>query len=131
MVDTQDTAGPMTRNVTDAAILLDALSARDADDPAIRRAARAESYQHSALDADGLRGKRVGVVRLRGEMSEGDDEMLNTALEVLVRCGALLVHAQVQPHGPLLALGTEPGLDARGHGHDRGHRVAVARSTHG
>ena len=38
----QDTAGPMTRNVTDAAVVLGAVTGIDADDPATagRRATR-------------------------------------------------------------------------------------------
>ena len=91
MVDAQDTAGPMTRNVTDAAILLDVLSGENQDDPATGRAPRAEVYYHSVQDADGLTGRRIGVVRLRGGVTEGDGEMLDAALDVLERCGAQLV----------------------------------------
>jgi amidase len=87
MVGTQDTAGPMTRNVTDAAILLDVLSGEDADDPATGRAPRSEASYRGVLNADGLMGRRVGVVRLRGEVADGDGEML----DVLERCGAQLV----------------------------------------
>lgn len=91
MVDSQDTAGPMTRNVTDAAILLEVLLGEDADDPATGRATRAEASYRGALHADGLMGRRVGVVRLRSEVIEGDGEMLEAALDVLKQCGAQLV----------------------------------------
>jgi amidase len=91
VVDTQDTAGPMTRNVTDAAILLDVLSGEDASDPATSRTPRAEASYRSVLDPKSLLGQRVGVVRLRGEVAEGDDEMLDGALAVLKQCGAQLV----------------------------------------
>ncbi len=87
MVDAQDTAGPMTRNVTDAAILLDALSGEDANDPTTLRVLRVGTSYRGVLDEDGLRDRRVGVVRLRGY----DDEMLHGALEVLEQCGAELV----------------------------------------
>jgi amidase len=73
----------------DAAILLDVLSGEDANDPATARVPRAETSYSSALDADGLTGSRVGVVRLRGH--DDDDEMLEGALEALRQCGAELV----------------------------------------
>jgi amidase len=60
----QDTAGPMTRTVTDAAILLDALVGYDPKDPytsAYVIAGHAGSYtQH--LNRDGLRGARIGIL---------------------------------------------------------------------
>ena len=89
VVDTQDTAGPMTRNVTDAAILLEVLSGEDASDPATLRTPRPKVSYRSALGAESLMGRRVGVVRLRGEVA--DDEMLDGALDVLEQCGAQLV----------------------------------------
>src|SRR6185369_12159469 len=60
----QDTAGPMARTVADAAALLNALVGEDLED-----AATAESRGHIAadytkfLDAKGLKGARIGVVR--------------------------------------------------------------------
>jgi len=104
VVDTQDTAGPMTRNVTDAAILLDVLSGEDASDPATSRTPRAEASYRSVLDPESLMGQRVGVVRLRGEVAEGDDEMLDGALAVLKQCGAQLVEL---PPVSLLSLKTD------------------------
>ena len=61
----QDTAGPMTRTVTDAAILLDALVGYDAKDPytaAYAIAGHQGSYTDH-LDAQGLKGKRIGVLK--------------------------------------------------------------------
>jgi amidase len=56
----QDTAGPMTRTVRDAAVLLNVLAARDPLDPAARRQQRPRDYTEY-LDADGLKGARIGV----------------------------------------------------------------------
>jgi amidase len=56
----QDTAGPMTRTVRDAAILLNVLAARDSADPATRKLQRPADYTE-CLDADGLKGARIGV----------------------------------------------------------------------
>jgi amidase len=89
VIASQDTAGPMARSVTDAAILLDALAWEDATDPATRSAPREEGSYQSALDAGGLKGRRVGVARLRGD--DGDREMLAASLHALEQCGAELV----------------------------------------
>ena len=59
-----DTLGPMTRTVRDAALLLDALAGYDANDPITAYAAGhvPDSYAGN-LDADDLRGARIGVIR--------------------------------------------------------------------
>jgi len=56
----QDTAGPLTRTVRDAAILLNVLAAPDPADPATAGLKRPPDYT-AALDADGLKGARIGV----------------------------------------------------------------------
>jgi amidase len=56
----QDTAGPLTRTVRDAAILLNVLAARDPKDPATRYLQRPPDYTEF-LDADGLKGARIGI----------------------------------------------------------------------
>lgn len=58
----QDTAGPMARKVRDAAMLLSAMTGVDADDPATTDAEIHHDYAAN-LTADGLNGKRVGVLR--------------------------------------------------------------------
>ena len=62
----QDTAGPMARTVADAAVLLGALAGVDPRDPATRgQRGRASRLHRRSLDADGLRGARIGVARKR------------------------------------------------------------------
>ncbi|MGM1058479.1 amidase [Saccharothrix sp. Mg75] len=56
----QDTAGPMARTVTDAAILLGVLSGRDGADPATAHAPERPDYT-GFLDPNALRDKRIGV----------------------------------------------------------------------
>src|SRR5438132_9778899 len=56
----QDTAGPTCRNVTDAAILLGALTGADERDP-ITTTAKGEKDYTKFLDPNGLRGARIGV----------------------------------------------------------------------
>ncbi len=91
MVEAQDTAGPMARSVMDAAILLEVLSGEDANDPATGRVRRAVDFHRGLREAEDLTGRRVGVVRLRGDVAEGDGEMLDAALAVLEKCGAQLI----------------------------------------
>ncbi|MBX3084043.1 MAG: amidase [Anaerolineae bacterium] len=60
--DYMDTAGPITRTVTDAAILLGALSGSDANDSITAKATSLHGKDFTAyLKADGLRGARIGV----------------------------------------------------------------------
>ncbi len=59
----QDTAGPMARTVRDAAILLSAMTGVDADDPASLAAPGMVPDYTANLAADGLQGRRIGVLR--------------------------------------------------------------------
>jgi amidase len=77
----QDTAGPMTRTVADAAALLTALAGADDDDPATARAA-AEACDYTAfLQADALEGARIGVWR---DGSKGADAATTAVLEAAI-----------------------------------------------
>ena len=58
----QDTAGPMARTVRDAALLLTVMTGVDSDDPATSDAEIHHDYSAN-LTADGLNGKRIGVLR--------------------------------------------------------------------
>jgi amidase len=75
----QDTAGPMTRTVTDAAILLGAMVGADARD-SITTTAKGESDYTKFLQKDGLRGARIGVARQYFGRSERVDKVLETQL---------------------------------------------------
>src|SRR5689334_9994752 len=60
---TQDTAGPMTRTVTDAAIVLGAIAGSDKRDPATAEADKRRAKDYTKfLDPDGLKGARLGLV---------------------------------------------------------------------
>lgn len=88
----QDTAGPMCRTLRDAAIVLGALTGMDEADPAT-----SESREHSYTDytqflkEDGLRGARIGVVRRTFGFNEEVDKIMEAALEVMKKQGAILV----------------------------------------
>ncbi|GAC1547254.1 MAG: amidase family protein [Myxococcales bacterium] len=61
---TQDMAGPITRTVADAAILLAAIQGEDPKDPTTREGAgKGKASYLSDLDKDGLRGARIGILR--------------------------------------------------------------------
>jgi amidase len=72
----QDTAGPMARTVTDAALLLGALTGA--------------SYGQ-AFDAKGLKGARIGVARQLFGFNDFVDKMMLDILGVLSNLGAQLV----------------------------------------
>jgi amidase len=62
----QDTAGPMARTVADAALLLGAIAGSDPSDAATRESEAKRARDYTAfLDAGGLKGARLGVVRKR------------------------------------------------------------------
>jgi amidase len=89
----QDTAGPMARTVTDAAILLTALAGFDAADPATKGlAGRPPADYAKALDGKGLAGIRIGVPRkkLFGQ-SPHADALVEAALSDLKHLGAVIV----------------------------------------
>jgi amidase len=94
----QDTAGPMTRTVRDAAILLGVLAGADPQDPATTAQPAAADYL-SALDLNGLKGARIGVARnkLMG-YHPGTDRLIEQALDVLRRQGATIVDPADIPH---------------------------------
>src|SRR5438034_6686495 len=60
----QDTAGPMTRTVNDAAVLLGAMEGADPHDPATTRCVPPPGQDYTRfLRLAGLRGKRIGIPR--------------------------------------------------------------------
>ncbi len=88
----QDTAGPMTRTVADAARLLTVLAGSDARDAATKSAvARAGDYVKS-LDAGALKGARIGVARKRFfGYSPAADRLIDAAIADMKARGAVIV----------------------------------------
>jgi amidase len=96
----QDTAGPMTRTVTDAAILLGALAGTDPNDEATKDASSKGLTDYmKALDVNGLKGARIGVVRakLMG-YHPATDALIEAAIADLKRLGAEIVDPADIPH---------------------------------
>jgi len=103
----QDTPGPMARTVTDAAILLGVLEGRpDPNDAATTRCTPPPGNDYTAfLNADGLRGARIGIPRAtyyepfqisgererRGGLSPERQEIMTEVIEILRAQGATVV----------------------------------------
>jgi amidase len=85
----QDTAGPMTASVYDAAELLTVIAGTDPADPATREADKRRVDYAAQLDAGSLKGKRIGVMRFASTPQL--DPVFNTALAILRAKGATLV----------------------------------------
>ncbi|MFB6171108.1 MAG: amidase [Haloarculaceae archaeon] len=99
--ETQDTVGPITRTVADAARMLDVVAGYDPDDPTTARGADrvpADGYV-SHLDADGLDGARIGVARQFFGRRDGDDDadaaavtaVVEDAIDEMAAAGATIV----------------------------------------
>ncbi len=88
----QDTAGPMTRTVTDAAIVLGALVGIDPNDSATiaSQGKFHHDYTHF-LDAHGLRGARIGVARNFFGFNPKVDQIMENGLAVIKECGAEII----------------------------------------
>jgi len=99
----QDTAGPMTRTVADAALLLGAMAGADpADDATSAADSRGRRDYSASLVRDGLRGARIGVVRNRlFGSSPAADTLAEAAIADMKREGAVIVDP-----APIPTLGT-------------------------
>jgi amidase len=100
----QDTAGPMARTITDAAILLGVLEGPDSNDSATTRCTRVTDYTQY-LKADGLKGARIGIPRAayydkvtppgadkpRFGLNDDQQKVMADAIAVLKAQGAVIV----------------------------------------
>jgi amidase len=104
----QDTAGPMARTVTDAAILMGVLESGspDTNDPATKACPPPPGGDYTPfLKADALKGARIGIPRAfyydkttppgatepRGGLNPEQAKVMAEAIEVLVKQGAVIV----------------------------------------
>ena len=80
LIETRDTAGPIAKTVTDAALILSAMT----------------GYQYDyteALDSNALNGMKIGIVDNLANRATGSvDELFNNAVSVLESCGAEVIH---------------------------------------
>jgi amidase len=102
----QDTAGPMARTVTDAAIVLGVIESADANDPATGRCTAPPGRDYTKfLVRDGLKGARIGIPRAnyydkitppgaereRGGLNPDQAKVMAEAIEILKKEGAVIV----------------------------------------
>lgn len=88
----QDTAGPMARTVTDAAILLGAIVGVDPRDAVTQESAGKSFTDYTRfLVPDGLRGARIGVARKYFGFNDEVDRLMNEAIEAMKRSGATVI----------------------------------------
>jgi amidase len=88
----QDTGGPMCRTLRDAAVMLGALTGIDPED-SYTAESQGKSYTDYTqfLDANGLKGARIGVVRKFFGFSDGVDGIMAEAIDVMKKQGAIIV----------------------------------------
>ncbi len=88
----QDTAGPMCRTVTDAAILLGALTGIDSRDTATN-ASRGRSFADytKSLDVNGLKGARIGVHRKAFGFNDAVDKLMKDSIDIIKTRGATVI----------------------------------------
>jgi len=88
----QDTAGPMTRTVRDAAILLGALTGVDSRDDATKASQGKFVTDYTQfLDKDGMKGMRLGIARKHFGFNERVDKLMSDLLAEIKKLGAVLV----------------------------------------
>src|SRR5205814_10461329 len=82
----QDTAGPMCRTVTDAAIMLGVFTGIDARDNATKDSAGKSFVDYkNFLDANGLKGARIGVHRKGFGFNDAVDKLLGDCIDIIKR----------------------------------------------
>ncbi len=110
----QDTAGPLTRTVRDAAMLLNVLAAKDPLDPASRRQRRPADYT-ADLVPDAMKGARIGVPSdpgdplndcYYGKLPPMWSKVIADAFKVLEDLGAVIVRANMPTLGWIGGPGT-------------------------
>ncbi|HEY2661245.1 MAG TPA: amidase [Caulobacteraceae bacterium] len=99
----QDTAGPMARNVADAALMLTALSGSDPQDAATTEADKHRTDYSAALAGATLKGKRLGVLSFAVSSNPAEAALFEATLARLKASGAQIVDIDYRPD-PALGL---------------------------
>jgi amidase len=97
---TQDTAGPMARTVADAAALLSAMVGRDREDAVTAEGEKKAARDYTKfLDADGLRGARLGITLqfLSQQNREQLQAFYRPFIDTLRNAGATLIDVTFTP----------------------------------
>lgn len=88
----QDTAGPMARTVSDAAIILGALAGEDPRDKTTAQS-RGKSYTDYTrfLVRDGLKGMRIGVARKHFGFNQHVEQLMEEVVRTISKLGARII----------------------------------------
>jgi amidase len=101
---TQDTAGPMTRTVKDAAIVLGIIAGIDSNDSVTKQSkGKSQKDYTKHLDINGLKGKRLGIEKSLLKGSTPVNTLLNKIIAVLKQQGATILELDIMK--PIYALG--------------------------
>jgi amidase len=97
----QDTSGPMARTIRDAALLLGILTGADERDPiTVSSRTKGHSDYTRFLDADGLKGARIGVARQYFGFNDATDKLMKDAIVLIKSLGATIVDpANIETNG--------------------------------
>jgi amidase len=96
----QDTPGPMTRSVADAAMLLTVLAGRDTADAATQQSAWNVTLDyHARLKTDALKGARIGVLRSKFDIHPDAAAAMEAAIEVMQEAGATVIDTEIPTDG--------------------------------
>ncbi len=88
----QDTAGPMTRTVADAAATLTAIQGVDSRDPATAASAGPGATDYTSfLDASGLKGARIGIGRKFFGKDARVDRLMEDVIAAMKDAGAVMI----------------------------------------
>lgn len=94
---TQDTAGPMARTVTDAAIMLTAMAGSDKHDATTAEADKRKAKDYTKfLDSNGFKGARIGVVMQYTQRPE-NKAFYQPYIDRLRNAGATLIDVTFTP----------------------------------
>lgn len=92
---TQDTPGPIARTVEDAAICLGVLTGFDPEDAkTIDSEGKSLTDYSLFLKEDGLKGKRIGVLKNSGGFSDRVDSLLKQAISDMTAQGAEIIEVE-------------------------------------
>lgn len=92
---TQDTPGPMGRSVGDVTICLGALTGIDPDDyKTLGSEGKLLSDYTGSLKSDGLKGKRIGVIKGSGSFMDKVDTLLKRAIADIESMGGQVIEVE-------------------------------------
>lgn len=93
----QDTAGPMARTVSDAAILLGAMVGVDDRDTATHLSAKRGLTDYTPyLDVNGLKDARIGVARTLFGSDKRVLKIMESSLDAMRQAGAVLIDVEIK-----------------------------------